>query len=79
MDNSKNIIPMKKRISTHKALRLHLTDQLRLFEDDKISKDKLHEITYTVKAMADLLDKELSVDRLEELEKEFEKLQDRVN
>jgi hypothetical protein len=79
MDNSEKIIPMKKRLSTHKSLRLHLIDRLRDYENKKINSNQLKDIGYIVKILADLLDKELSVDRLEELEKEFEKLQDRVN
>ena len=78
MDNSINTIPMKKRLSTHKSLRLYLTDRLRDYENKKINSNQLKDIGYTIKILADLLDKELSVERLEELEKEFEKLQDRV-
>ena len=79
MANNGKVLQIKKRLSSHKSLRCHLIERLREFEDGKINKDKLQAIGYTIKILSDLLDKELNVAKFEELEKEFEKLQDRIN
>ena len=78
MANNGKVLQIKKRLSSHKSLRLHLIEKLRLFEDGKINEDKLKAIGYTIKIMADLLDKEKNVERIEELEKEVKEFKELV-
>jgi len=74
MDDSEKVIKLKKRLNTHKSLRIYAIERLKEFENGKISIDKIKAYSTILKTIDMLLCHELDIADLDELRDELNEI-----
>jgi hypothetical protein len=76
LENSKKRQYRKKRLNTYKSVRLEMVEVYKLFKQKKMTENYFKACIYGLKAIADIIEKEVNIERLEGLEEELKKLKE---